>query len=116
LSATVTQLQKKGGKAVILQLKQKNKKTIETLGKENKGLKESMEGDEASYKEEKDALKIKLKKKQAEEEEEEEADKIKEKITKLEEEYEAEYEKKKGKIDANDELILECHMEIDGSD
>lgn len=74
-----------------------------------------MEGDEASYKEEKDALKIKLKKKQAEEEEEE-ADKIKEKITKLEEEYEAEYEKKKGKIDANDELILECHMEIDGSD
>jgi hypothetical protein len=115
LSATVTQLQKKGGKAVILQLKQKNKKTIETLGKENKGLKESMEGDEASYKEEKDALKIKLKKKQAEEEEEE-ADKIKENITKLEEEYEAEYEKKKGKIDANDELILECHMEIDGSD
>lgn len=100
---------------MILQLKQKNKKTIETLGKENKGLRESMEGDEASYKEEKDALKIKLKKKQAEEEEEE-ADKIKEKITKLEEEYEAEYEKKKGKIDANDELILECHMEIDGSD
>lgn len=100
---------------MILQLKQKNKKTIETLGKENKGLRESMEGDEASYKDDKDSLKQKLKKKQAEEEEEE-ADKIKEKITKLEEEYEAEYEKKKGKIDANDELILECHMEIDGSD
>jgi len=101
---------------VILQLKQKNKKTIETLGKENKGLRESMEGDEASYKDDKDALKQKLKKKLAEEEEEDEADIIKGKITKLEEEYEAEYEKKKGKIDANDELILECHMEIDGSD
>lgn len=115
MSATVTQLSKKGGKAVILQLKQKNKKTIETLGKENKGLRESMEGDEASYKDDKDALKQKLKKKLAEEEEDE-ADIIKGKITKLEEEYEAEYEKKKGKIDANDELILECHMEIDGSD
>ena len=100
---------------MILQLKQKNKKTIETLGKENKGLKESMEGDEASYKDDKDSLKQKLKKKQ-DEEEEDEADIIKGKITKLEEEYEAEYEKKKGKIDANDELILECHMEIDGSD
>lgn len=74
-----------------------------------------MEGDEASYKDDKDALKQKLKKKLAEEEEDE-ADIIKGKITKLEEEYEAEYEKKKGKIDANDELILECHMEIDGSD